>query len=221
VLFLLSPLVLGFAELAEVAQIAITGGVGAALGGLVMLVWGGPRRYRMRAVLVGTLGIAVACAVTGLRPNLLVIGAGAFGMYCALGLVNGIYNTIIQIKVPARFHGRVFALNQMVAWSTMPLGWGVIAPLATSLIEPLLMPGGALAPSVGAVIGVGPGRGIALLYIAFGLCIALTAIVSLRTRVLSRFDDEVPDAPPDDLIGIEARQARRARQARLADRGAR
>ncbi|MFY1698434.1 amino acid adenylation domain-containing protein [Solwaraspora sp. WMMA2101] len=208
VLFLLSPLVLGFADLAEVARIALTGGVGAALGGLVMLVWGGPRRYRMRAVLIGTLGIAVACVVTGLRPSLLVIGAGAFGMYCALGLVNGIYNTIIQIKVPARFHGRVFALNQMVAWSTMPLGWGVIAPLATAVLEPLLMPDGALATSVGAVIGVGPGRGIALLYVVFGLCIGLTAVVSLRTRVLSRFDDEVPDAPPDDLVGIEVRQAR-------------
>ncbi|MBO4204597.1 non-ribosomal peptide synthetase/MFS transporter [Micromonospora echinofusca] len=208
VLYLLSPLVLGFADLAEVARIALTGGVGAAVGGLVMLVWGGPARYRMRAVLLGTLGIAVACVLTGLRPSLLVIGAGAFGMYLALGLVNGIYNTIVQTKVPPRFHGRVFALNQMVAWSTMPLGWGVIAPFASTVVEPLLLPGGALASTVGAVIGVGPGRGIGLLYVVFGVGIALTALVSLRTRVLSRFDDEVPDAPPDDLIGIEARRAR-------------
>ncbi|GLY26426.1 non-ribosomal peptide synthetase/MFS transporter [Micromonospora sp. NBRC 101691] len=210
VLYLLSPLVLGFAELAEVAQVALTGGVGAAVGGLVMLVWGGPRRRRMRAVLLGTLGIAVACLVTGLRPSLVTVAAGAFGIYLALGIVNGVYNTIIQTKVPPRFHGRVFALNQMVAWSTMPLGWGVIAPFASQALEPLLMPGGALAGSVGAVIGVGPGRGIALLYLVFGGCIALTALVSLRTPVLARFDDEVPDAPPDDLIGIEARQARAA-----------
>ncbi|MGW0435012.1 amino acid adenylation domain-containing protein [Micromonospora sp. NPDC003197] len=210
VLYLLSPLVLGFAELPEVAQIALTGGVGAAVGGLVMLVWGGPRRNRMRAVLLGTLGVAVACVVTGLRPNLLLIGAGAFGMYLALGIVNGVYNTIIQTKVPPRFHGRVFALNQMVAWSTMPLGWGVIAPMATRALEPLLLPGGALAPTVGAVIGVGPGRGIGLLYVVFGLCIALTAVVSLRTRTLATFDNQVPDAPPDDLVGIETRRARAA-----------
>ncbi|MEU4565177.1 amino acid adenylation domain-containing protein [Micromonospora sp. NPDC023956] len=208
VLYLLSPLVLGFAELAEVAQVALAGGAGAAVGGLVMLVWGGPRRRRMRAVLLGTLGIAVACLVTGLRPSLVVVGAGAFGMYLALGIVNGVYNTIIQTKVPPRFHGRVFALNQMVAWSTMPLGWGVIAPFASQALEPTLMPGGALAGSVGAVIGVGPGRGIALLYLVFAGGIALTALVSLRTPALARFDDEVPDAPPDDLIGIEARQAR-------------
>ncbi|WP_329110896.1 amino acid adenylation domain-containing protein [Micromonospora sp. NBC_01699] len=207
-LFLLSPLVLGFAELPEVARIALVGGLGGAAGGLTMLIWGGPRHHRMRAVLIGTTVLAVACAVTGIRADVTVVAAGAFGMYLALGIVNGIYATIVQTKVPQQFHGRVFALNQMVAWSTLPLGWGVIAPLATRWVEPLLQPGGALAPTVGAVIGVGPGRGIGLLYVVLGLCIGLTAVVSLRTRVLARFDDEVPDAPPDDLLGIEARRAR-------------
>ncbi|MFC8850560.1 MULTISPECIES: amino acid adenylation domain-containing protein [unclassified Micromonospora] len=209
-LYLLSPLVLGFADLAQVARIALTGGVGAAVGGLVMLVWGGPSRRRMRAVLLGTLGIAVAAVLTGLRPDPLVVGAGAFGMYLALGIVNGVYHTIIQTKVPPRFHGRVFALNQMIAWSTMPLGWGLVAPFAARVAEPLLLPGGALAGTVGAVIGVGPGRGHGLLYVVFGACIALTALVALATPVLARFDDEVPDAPPDDLIGIAEREARRA-----------
>ncbi|MFG3711962.1 amino acid adenylation domain-containing protein [Micromonospora sp. NPDC047730] len=208
VLFLLSPLVLGFADLDEVARVALAGGVGAAVGGLVMLIWGGPRRRRMRAVLLGTCGIAVAAVLTGLRPNLLLIGVGAFGIYLALGIVNGVYHTIIQTKVPARVHGRVFALNQMVAQSTLPLGWGVVAPFAARVAEPMLLPDGALAATVGAVIGVGPGRGHGLLYVLFGVCIAATALVSLLTPTLARFDDEVPDAPPDDLVGIEERRAR-------------
>ncbi|MER7272758.1 MFS transporter, partial [Micromonospora carbonacea] len=216
-LYLLSPLVLGFADLDQVARIALTGGVGAAVGGLLMLVWGGPSRRRMRAVLLGTLGIAAAAVLTGLRPDPLVVGAGAFGMYLALGVVNGVYNTIIQTKVPPRFHGRVFALNQMIAWSTMPLGWGLVAPFAARVAEPLLLPGGALAGTVGAVIGVGPGRGHGLLYVVFGVCIALTALVALATPALARFDDEVPDAPPDDLVGIAEREARAAgRPARAA-----
>ncbi|MBW4701682.1 MULTISPECIES: non-ribosomal peptide synthetase/MFS transporter [unclassified Micromonospora] len=208
VLFLLSPLVLGFADLTDVSRVALTGGVGAATGGLVMLLWGGPRRRRMRAVLLGTLGIAVAAVLTGLRPNLLLIGAGAFGMYLALGIVNGVYQTIIQTKVPARVHGRVFAVNQMVAQSTLPLGWGVVAPFAARVVEPTLLPDGALAGTVGVVLGVGPGRGHGLLYVLFGVCIALTALVSLATPTLARFDDEVPDAPPDDLVGLEERRAR-------------
>ncbi|GAA0367580.1 hypothetical protein GCM10009541_07490 [Micromonospora gifhornensis] len=210
VLFLLSPLVLGFADLDEVAQVALTGGIGAATGGLVMLVWGGPRHRRMRAVLLGTLGIAVAAMLTGLRPNLALIAAGAFGMYASLAIVNGVYATIIQTKVPPRVHGRVFALNQMVAQSTLPLGWGLIAPAAARITEPMLLADGVLAGTVGVVLGVGPGRGHGLLYVLFGLCIAITALVALVTPVLARFDDQVPDAPPDDLVGIEERQARAA-----------
>jgi hypothetical protein len=45
-----------------------------------------------------------------------------------------------------------------------------------------------------------------------GLAIALVVAVSLRTRRLARFDDEVPDAPPDDLVGLEAWQSRESRE---------
>ena len=59
-LFLITPLVLAFATWTQVARVALAGGVGAVVGGLLMSLWGGPRRRRMRGVLLGTLGIAVA-----------------------------------------------------------------------------------------------------------------------------------------------------------------
>jgi hypothetical protein len=194
VLFLFGPLVLGFAGLAEVAQVAVAGGIGAVAGGLAMALWGGPRR-RMRGVLGGTFGVAAACVLTGLRPNLVVVATGAFGLYFALAIVNGAYATIVQAEVPASYHGRVFAINQMIAWSTLPLGWGVLAPLATSAVEPLLQPDGALAHTVGAVIGVGPGRGIGLLYLVSGACVAVLAAASLRNRHLAQFDADPTGRP--------------------------
>ena len=96
----------------------------------------------------------------------------------ALALVNGVYATIIQVKVPQRFHGRVFALNTVVAWSTLPIGFGLVGPSAVRWFEPLLAPGGALAGSVGAVIGTGPGRGIGLAYVVAGLAIVAVALVA-------------------------------------------
>jgi hypothetical protein len=207
-LLLVSPLVLGFGDLDQVARVSVLGGAGGIAGGLAMTVWGGPRHRRMRGVLLSTLALAVACLVTGARPALLVVCAGVFGLTCGLTIVNGIYFTIIQTKVPQRFHGRVIALNTLAAWSTLPLAWMVVTPLATRLAEPLLRRGGALAPSVGTVIGVGPGRGTGLVYVVFALCIAVVALVALRVPVLSRFDDEVPDAPSDDLAGLEVRRAR-------------
>jgi amino acid adenylation domain-containing protein len=207
-LMLISPLVLSFGTLAAVGQVSVAGAAGATLGGLTMAVWGGPGQRRMRGVLAATCALAAFAVVTGLRASALVVGLGVFGMIFWLAIVNGVYATIIQVKVPQRFQGRVIALNTIVAWSTLPIGFGLVGPLGARLFEPLLAPHGPLAASVGAVIGVGAGRGIGLMYVVFGLAMAAVAVGALRHRTLSRFDDEVPDAVPDDVAGIEARRQR-------------
>ncbi|WP_344663979.1 amino acid adenylation domain-containing protein [Catenulispora yoronensis] len=203
---LISPLVLSFTTLSQVGEVALVAGIGATLGGLTMTFWGGPRRLRMRGMLLCTLALASFCLVTGLRPTLWLIAVGAFGMSFWLTVVNGIYTTIVQVKVAQRFHGRVFALNTLIAWSTLPIGWGLVVPYGTKLFEPLMAPGGALAGSFGPVLGTGHGRGIGLMYVAFAVAMTLVVVVALRTPALRRFDADVPDAAPDDLIGLEARQ---------------
>ncbi|MER7705094.1 amino acid adenylation domain-containing protein [Kitasatospora sp. NPDC097605] len=220
-LFLLTtPMVLAFSDLDGAARVAVAGGAGALLGGIAMGFWGGPRRHRLRGMLGLAAVLALAGAVTGLHAGLWVIAAGAFGMSFALSLVNGVYSTIVQVKVPQRFHGRVFALNTLVAWSTLPLGHGVIAPLGSAVFGPLMEPDGALAPVFGPLIGTGPGRGIALMYVLFGLAMLVLVAVGLRLPALARFDREVPDAEPDDLVGLRERAraaaARRAAQDREA-----
>jgi amino acid adenylation domain-containing protein len=215
-LVLVSPLVLSFGTLADVGRVAVVEGLGAVVGGLAMSLWGGPRRYRMLGVIAAIAMAGAFIVLTGGSPTLPVIAVGVFGTALGLALDHGIYLTIVQVKVPQRFHGRVIALNQMVSWSTLPLGYAVIAPLGTRLLEPLLAPGGALASTVGAVIGTGPGRGIGLMFMLSGLAILATVGGALRSRVLSRFDLEVPDAPPDDLVGAQALQRRPRPAARAA-----
>ncbi|MFD3992876.1 amino acid adenylation domain-containing protein [Streptomyces sp. NPDC058583] len=208
-LFLLvTPLVLSFSTTAAAGWVSTAAGLGAVLGGLTLLVWGGPRRMRLRGVLFATLGLAAACVVTGLRPSVTVVAVGAFGMTYGLALLNGIYATVVQTKVPMRFHGRVIAVNTMVAWSTLPIGFALVAPAGPGLLQPLMDEGGALASSVGALIGTGDGRGIGLLYLVFGIAMAALVLISFRIPVLARFDLEVPDAESDDLIGLETLRAR-------------
>ncbi|MER6910546.1 amino acid adenylation domain-containing protein [Streptomyces sp. NPDC000594] len=201
---LVSPLVLGFSSLASVATVSLAGGIGAVVGGLAMGIWGGPQRRRMRGMLLVVPVLALCCVLTGLRPDLLVVGAGVFGMSASLSLLNGIYLTIVQVKVPQRFHGRVMAINQLVAWSTLPVGYLLIAPLGSGYLEPLMASDGALASTLGALLGTGEGRGIGLLYLLLGAAILVLGVVSLRVRTLARFDTEVPDAQADDLVGLEA-----------------
>jgi amino acid adenylation domain-containing protein len=209
---MMTPLVLAFAGLHQVAEVSVAGGLGAFLGGLAMAAWGGPRHRRLSTVFRCALALAAGCVVIGSRPTLWVIAAGAFGISLALVLLNGVYTTIVQVKVPQRFHGRVFAVNTVIAWSTLPVGWALVGPAGSHVLQPLVAPDGALAGSVGRVIGVGPGRGIGLLYLLLAVAITVVVLVARRLPATARFDDEVPDARPDDEFGVEAVRGRLAAQ---------
>ncbi|SCG74711.1 non-ribosomal peptide synthetase/MFS transporter [Micromonospora coxensis] len=219
-LVLTTPLVLSFGTATQVAQVALAEAVGAVAGGVLMAIWGGPRHRRMIGVLIGNLGTAIGCVLIGLDASLVMVCVGFFWLAMAMTTAQSIYATIVQVKVPQRFHGRVFSLNQTITWSTLPIGFAVLAPVATGLFEPMLAPDGALAGSVGAVIGTGTGRGIGFAYVCFGLVLVLITLGGFAIRMLRRFDIEVPDSLPDDLIGAQERERRLAARAAERDREA-
>ncbi|MFL6139717.1 MAG: amino acid adenylation domain-containing protein [Frankiaceae bacterium] len=198
-LLLVPPLVLAFGTMADVGRVAFAEAAGTVLGGLVIAVWGGPTRRRMPAIIGIAFGVAASLVLSGLRPDLVLVTAGSFGVGLGLGLHNGIYLSIIQVKVPQRYHGRVLATIQTLTWATLPLGFAVLVPASGAVLEPMLAPGGALAGTVGAVIGTGPGRGLGFAMVVAGVALALVSLAALRVRRLRRLDIETPDAPPDGV----------------------
>ncbi|TDB92553.1 hypothetical protein E1267_43810, partial [Nonomuraea longispora] len=100
-------------------------------------------------------------------------------------------------------HGRVFALNTLIAWSTLPIGFGLVAPYGAAVFDPLVAPDGPLASTAGVLVGTGEGRGVGLMYVLFALAMAVVALVALRSRLPSLVDGGA-DALPDDLVGLQA-----------------
>jgi DHA3 family macrolide efflux protein-like MFS transporter len=190
---LLSPMVLSFASPAMLGRVLTAAGCGALAGGLVMTVWGGPRR-RVAGILGVLLLQGLVLPLGGLRANILLIAAGASIYLFALPILNGASQAIWQTKVAPGLQGRVFAVRRMVAWSTLPLAYLIAGPLADHVFEPLLAAGGPLAGSVGQVIGIGKGRGIALMLIVIGLFTVVVVAVASRFPRLIRLESELPDA---------------------------
>jgi MFS transporter, DHA3 family, macrolide efflux protein len=190
---LFTPLVLGFASAAALGTVVSTGGIGYLAGSLFMSVTGGPRP-RVYGILGFGAVSALAMSLAGLRPSLLLVAAGSFLLAFGLPVINGSTEAVFQSKVPPALQGRAFALVRMISQSASPLAFLLAGPLADRVFEPLMAPGGALAASAGASLGVGKGRGIALLYVVVGgLCLLVAAwgfLVS-RLRFLER---DVPDA---------------------------
>jgi hypothetical protein len=67
-------------------------------------------------------------------------------------------------------------------------------PLADHVFEPLLSQGGALASSLGALIGVGEGRGIGLMFVIGGLFVMLAVVGGFLSPRLRNVERELPDA---------------------------
>lgn len=86
-------------------------------------------------------------------------------------------------------------MRALIARSMMPLAYLLSGWLADYVFEPLMRQGGALADTLlGTWLGVGPGRGIGLMFVLAGLLgIAVSILIYLNPRI-RKLEDEIPDA---------------------------
>lgn len=194
---LLSPLILSFASPTSLGTVLSVAGFGMLAGSLVMSAWGGPKR-RINGILAGLLAQGLILALCGWQASVLPVAAAAFVFMFATPVINGCSQAIWQAKVPPGLQGRVFSVRRMVAWSSLPVAYFLAGPLADRVFEPMLASGGALAGSVGAVIGVGEGRGIGFLFVLLGLLVLLCLALASTHPRLRRVEEELPDAVPDE-----------------------
>ncbi|XXX81464.1 MFS transporter [Sorangium sp. So ce134] len=213
VVALAPPLVLSFADARVLGIVMSVAGVGMLASAVVMSVWRGPQR-RINAVFVGLLLTAVPTAVAGLAPSALLIGAAACVGTAGGPLLSATSQAIWQRKVPPDLQGRVFATRAMIATSFGPLAYATSGPLADYVFNPLLVEGGPLAASVGQLLGVGPARGIGLLFVVLGAVGALCVAAGYLYPPLRLLETQLPDAIPDDAGAVAPAPA-----ATAADRG--
>jgi MFS family permease len=198
---LFQPMILELATPAVLGTIMSVSGIGMLIGGVTMSAWGGPKR-KIYGVLLFELLIAFCLILAGLKPSLIMIGAAAFIAFFGIPLINGSSQAIWQRKVAPDVQGRVFSIRRMIAMSAQPISFLIAGPLADRVFEPLLAVDGWLAASVGQVIGVGPGRGMAFMFILMGVFGIFTVGAGYLYPRLRLVELELPDA-----ITEEQRQA--------------
>jgi len=189
---LLTPYVLATHSAAVLGWVGAAISAGLLAGGLVMTAWGGPKRR-----IVGILGfeclVGVCLVVIGVRLPPALILLAMFVQFAALALSDGCGDALWQTKVAPAFLGRVFAIRDVAALCMVPLGTLLLAPLAEFVLGPALTPGGVLASNIGHVIGVGPGRGIGLIFMMAGVFNILAVLVAWTRPQVRRIDLDIPD----------------------------
>lgn len=185
---LITPLVLGFSNAQGLGTIASVSGLGMLLGGGVMVAWGGPRK-RIHGVLGFALLQSLLLFCGAARPSAILVAAGAFGVLFTVPMIAGCNQTIWQQKIPADLQGRIFSARTAMVGGAIPLAHIIAGPLADHVFEPLMAPRGPLAQTMGRILGVGSGRGVALLFVVLGCLLALTAIAGFLYPPLLRVEE--------------------------------
>ncbi|HLU44092.1 MAG TPA: MFS transporter [Natronosporangium sp.] len=203
---LVQPLILSFSDEVTLGVLMFCGGSGFFVGSLVMSIWKGPRQ-RVRAILLILPVAGVVLALHGLRPSPWLIGVVAPLFLFTLPVLMAVSMALIQTKVESAAMGRVIAAVRMIGQSAMPVAYLLAGPLADRVAEPAMAPGGALADSVGRLIGTGNGRGIALLFCAVGLLLVLIAVIGASSARLRRLEVELPDADHQAPAGADTAES--------------
>ena len=203
---LLTPLILSFATPEQLGTVNSAGAAGLLLGGLLLTVWGGPRT-RVWAVFGAMVIQSLILFLGGLQPSIPLVTGAVFAFMMTGPFVTSTTQAIWQSKVALDLQGRVFAIRGFIVSASLPLAVALAGPLADKVFEPMLAPGGALAGSVGRIIGVGEGRGVGFLFMVMGAFILLAVCLSFLNPRLRHVETELPDALRPDMAEPSARPA--------------
>lgn len=176
--------------LGAVLSVAAVGGV---IGSLVMSAWGGPHR-KVHGVLAGMAVSGVTGEILlGVGQEFIIWSIASFSSAFLIPIINGSNQAIWQAKVPPDVQGKVFAARRLIAQVTVPIALLLAGPLADRVFEPAMAPGGSLADNFGWLVGTGPGAGMALMIVIFGVIGTAVGLAGYAFRAVRDAEVLLPD----------------------------
>lgn len=130
----------------------------------------------------------ITCIFFTIQPSVILLGAGMLIWMTLMPFIEAAEHTVIQKVVPYERQGRVFGFAQSVESAASPITTFLIGPIAQFFFIPFMTTGAGVG-LIGSWFGVGPARGIALVFIVaglIGLLVTLLAFSSHSYRLLSK-----------------------------------
>ncbi|MDN3222035.1 MFS transporter [Pseudomonas nunensis] len=179
----------------------------AALGGLsgagLLIFVGNPGRL-MVLIACADLVLSLCVVSIGLVSSTTAYCAVVFVAIAAASVADGGVSALWMRKIPTGSRASVFALISMLiiaATSIAIFGGGLIVD---HWFQPALEPGGRFVESIGGWLGIGKGRGVALLFVVAGAVSVLLCLGTLVYRPMRRLDRLVRDEDSSALTPADA-----------------
>jgi MFS family permease len=189
----LTPMVLSFSTPEKLGLVMTIAGIGMLAGSIVMMIIGD--KWPKVQLLFGAYALlSVGVFFAGIKPTIPLISAAIFMAFFFLPMLMSTNMAIFQTKVPLEIQGRVFGIRLFVNKLTFAIAFLTGGVLADKVFEPLMVEEGLLAEIFGGLIGVGPGRGMGLMFVLMGMLSIVTALSAFAFPRIRQIEVELPDA---------------------------
>jgi MFS transporter, DHA3 family, multidrug efflux protein len=140
----------------------------------------------LRNLFLINIAIWVSCIIFPIQQSVVLLSLGILVWMSLFPYIEATEQTIIQKIVPYNSQGKVFGFAHSVEQSASPLMSFLIGPLTQVFFIPFMSEGGWGARNLGGLLGVGPSRGLAIVFMLAGILGIIIAIVAMRSRQYKR-----------------------------------
>jgi len=135
----------------------------------------------VKTILLINLICWTVCIFFVIQPSIWLMAAGMLVWMTFMPFIEASEHTIIQKVVPFERQGRVFGFAQSIESAASPITTFMIGPVAQFIFIPFMTTGAGVA-LIGDWFGVGPGRGIALVFMLAGVMGLTVTLIALRSH---------------------------------------
>ena len=195
VVALFQPYMLSTVSESELGGILSIGGTGMVVGGILMSIWGGPKRQIfnvlgfifLQTILVGIIAILELTPFTGTVL--------AFGYFLCIPFLSASNQAIWRSKVPYKLQGRVFSIQRGVESCASPMAFLTAGFVVDYLMRPLVATQSTLIQTgtFTHTILNKPGAAIAILFLGIFAVNTVVLFIAFCIPYVRRVDLTLPD----------------------------
>jgi len=154
---LIKPILLPTVSTAEMGVVETVAATGMLVGAALVTAWKSARPTTLLAA--GLSGTGAAMALVPLGPGAWWVAACGFLTFACLPLSQAGAEVLVRTQVDNTRQARTWGTISLVTQMGYLVAYLCSGVLVDHVLQPLLEPGRSLSTSVGAVVGIGPGRG--------------------------------------------------------------
>ena len=185
---LVKPLALAFADEAQLGTLTTVSAFGM-LAGSMAVSCAKSVRSNVKMLSLGLMGCGFFMALMAVRESVTAMAVCGFLMFCFMPPVQTGAEVLIRKTIPNELQGRAFGIIGLLTQSGYIIAYLLSGVLSDYVFEPFMCGVSTPARVIGAMLGSGTGRGVALLIILAGALMMLTGALVGRLKCVKNMEE--------------------------------